>query len=187
LVRLYHGTGKENADKIIKDGFNFPKESSEFFHGRGTYFSLTPEGAAFYAGRIGTVLEADYDGDFTGSDGPCELDATEAAFTSIGIYDQFIKNIVKNWRPGIENEVVKVKQLYRDCFAEYYRDERDMPIKGTVEGNSERCWDGYQNEAERVRQDWLSDGCLAMKTGNQAIFYDKDELKKLKNIRIYND
>lgn len=56
-VKIYHGTTKENAENIIKNGFKIPEESYEWFYGKGAYFSLNPENAMKYAGDEGEILE----------------------------------------------------------------------------------------------------------------------------------
>lgn len=55
---LYHGTTKENAINILKDGFDFEKSGSSWgnTYGKGIYFTPNYETARFYATNDGIVL-----------------------------------------------------------------------------------------------------------------------------------
>ena len=55
---LYHGTTKENAISILKDGFDFEKSGSCWgnTYGKGIYFTPNYETARFYAGENGIIL-----------------------------------------------------------------------------------------------------------------------------------
>ena len=67
-MKLYHGTSRQNAKKIIGKGFRIPSESSEFFYGRGLYLKPTSEGAKMYGE---TVLEVKVDAK------PCKVSKME--------------------------------------------------------------------------------------------------------------
>lgn len=77
-LKLYHGTSKQAAEKILAEGFRLPEESSDFFYGRGLYFKKTIRGARMYGA---VVLEVEIDVD------PVEVPKMEA----IGTFEQWAK------------------------------------------------------------------------------------------------
>ena len=76
LMKLYHGTSRENAKRILMRGFKLSKTSNDFFYGRGLYFKPTVEGAKMYGD---VVLEVEIKVQ------PCEVDKWEG----IGIFEQW--------------------------------------------------------------------------------------------------
>ena len=65
-MKLYHSTSKENAEKILKNGFDLSKAEDCYF-GKGAYFFVEKDDAIFWEDDV--VLEVEINGNgFTTSD-----------------------------------------------------------------------------------------------------------------------
>ena len=79
-IKVYHGTTEEAAERIAAEGFRLPRESGEWFEGRGVYFSSDPDRARVH-GPVVLETEIDLD-DFE------ELPMGYA----LGTFDQFYES-----------------------------------------------------------------------------------------------
>lgn len=114
-MKLYHGTTKKNAERILRDGFDI-KPSKEMMIGLGVYLTSSKRKAKHYGD---TVIEVVLPKDIK----ICEEDPG----FSMGIFEDW-KNIEMEWRESAKMPVPSDSKLYKD-YIEFADDKRRTALK----------------------------------------------------------
>lgn len=122
MVKAYHGTTQENAQKILTVGFVIA-DSYEMFLGRGVYLSKSPEKAAEYGD---VVLEVGI---------PVDLIGEGSNIEGIGTFDQFEEDVRRSRMylgDDEDPEDVDIWKLYRQIASNRAEDlGGDSPVMMT--------------------------------------------------------
>lgn len=138
MVKAYHATTAEAAEKIETEGFKIPRESEEFYQGRGVYFAAGQRAIDVVQRHGEVILEVELDtDDFEDIDyGEEEIGET------LGTWAEFLESRMALLEDEIDPQPLQDQfwKEYIDLAEERRKEALALGKKGWKRGSLDRGW-----------------------------------------------
>lgn len=184
--RWFHGTGLENAMKILKEGFKITEDTGEAALGFGVYFTNDIERARHYAERNEkpAIIEIELPDECFVTREVSDLTGT------FGTLEQHAKNDLEFFdRDYTFDEIIEddqIQQIYIDRYGSLDEARKKFDDEGwsllELEDvmNLDYTINGYKMFIDERTWELVDEGVQVGVRGSQMVVYDKKLLKKIK-------